>query len=130
MIEKGKHYEQRAIQFLEKHGLKLIEKNYRCKAGEIDAIMLDKKNDMLVFVECRYRKHKNFTNRYASALESVDYRKQQKLLRTARYFLHCAPFELKDKACRFDVIAIDENEHHASSPKKVEWIKNAFEDNA
>ena len=71
-ITQGKIAEDQACLFLQKKGLKLVEKNYRCRTGEIDLVMQDKKE--LVFVEVRYRAN----NDYGSALDSVDQQKIQK----------------------------------------------------
>ena len=64
-LSKGQFAEQKACQFLQQKGLTLIEKNYRCRNGEIDLIMLDK--DQLVFVEVRFRKNED----YGTAIDSV-----------------------------------------------------------
>jgi putative endonuclease len=104
--------EYRAEVFLQEQGLVIREKNYRCKLGEIDLIMQHGEN--LVFVEVRLRTHQSF----AGAAESVTIRKQQKIIKTAQYYLQ--QHQLTDKAhCRFDVVAFGES----NAP---EWIKDAF----
>lgn len=108
-----------AEQFLQQQGLVTRTRNYRCKMGEIDLIMLEKnaKGNILVFVEVRLRTNK----RFAPALETVDYRKQQKIIKTAMRFLQ--EQKLYDKiACRFDVIALDQT----GTAPPVQWIRNAF----
>ena len=65
-LGKGTIAENKARQYLEKHGLKFVEKNYRCRNGEIDLVMQDKNE--LVFVEVRYRKNDS----YGSALDTID----------------------------------------------------------
>lgn len=108
-----------AEQFLQQQGLITRTRNYRCKLGEIDLIMLEPapKGDTLVFVEVRLRTNK----RFAPALETIDYRKQQKIIKTAMRFLQ--EQRLYDKiACRFDVIALDQT----GTAPPVQWIKNAF----
>jgi len=108
-----------AEQFLQQQGLVTRVRNYRCKLGEIDLIMLEKnaKGNILVFVEVRLRTNK----RFAPALETVDYRKQQKIIKTAMRFLQ--EQKLYDKiACRFDVVALDQT----GTAPPVQWIKNAF----
>ena len=47
----GYKAEEKALFFLEERGLKVVERNFRCRFGEIDLIMQD--NDVLVFVEVR-----------------------------------------------------------------------------
>ncbi len=106
---RGEQAEQQALDFLLKHDLELIERNFRCRYGEIDLIMQDK--NTLVFVEVRYRKNAT----YGSPLESVNLRKQAKLIATTEFYL--AQKQL-DVEMRFDVIGL--------TSKKLEWIKDAF----
>lgn len=101
--------------YLKKQGLRLLLRNYRCKMGEIDLIMQDK--DQLVFVEVRYRK----TTSYGSSAESIDYKKQIKLLRTAEFYLLTTKMHFR--LVRFDIIAIQHQENHYT----IQWIKNAIE---
>ncbi len=108
-----------AEQYLQQQGLITRTRNYRSKLGEIDLIMLEQQphGNVLVFVEVRLRTNK----RFAPALETVDYRKQQKIIKTAMRFLQ--EQKLYDKiACRFDVIALDQT----GTAPPVQWIKNAF----
>lgn len=112
----GGNAERRALKFLQKNGLILISKNYRCRLGEIDLVMLD--GHCVVFVEVRYRKNSHF----ASAAESVDRRKQDKLVRTAAIFLGRQP-KYSSRPVRFDVIAFDQVQDRDC---KLQWIKDAF----
>lgn len=114
----GNQAENLALQYLEKNGLKLIEQNYLTKMGEIDLIMLDKSEQNLVFVEVRYRKNIYF----GSAIDTVNDNKQEKLIRTAEYFL-LKHSQYDDLICRFDVIGLESD---LKCPK-INWIKNAFE---
>lgn len=108
--------EAQAEAYLQQQGLVTRVKNYRAKQGEIDLIMTQ--GDTLVFVEVRLRTNPYFT----SAAETVDYRKQQKMIKTAQQFL--LQQRLIDKVpCRFDVIAID---HKSPDQSAIQWIKNAF----
>lgn len=100
-----------AYRFLKKRGLKLVEKNFLCRFGEIDLVMVDR--DCLVFVEVRYR----VSDRFMQAKLSVDSRKQQKLIKAASIFLSKNSGYTRG-AVRFDVIAIDGD--------SVEWICDAF----
>src|SRR5690606_16286623 len=98
-----------------RQGLRRRERNYRCKAGEIDLIM--SQGDTLVFIEVRLRRN----TRFASASESVDLRKQQKLIRAAQHYL--MQHRLTDQvACRFDVVAFN----HGLDPETITWLPNAF----
>jgi len=109
-IDRGKLTENEACLFLEKQGLKLIEKNYRCRNGEIDLIMQDQ--ETLVFVEVRYRTN----NSFGSAVDSVDHGKIQKLIAAANHYV--AKHQV-DRPMRFDVIGFD-------ASLKPDWINNAF----
>jgi len=111
----GQQFERQACGYLQQQGLKLKEKNVLFRSGEIDLIMLDGKQ--LVFVEVRYRKHQSF----GGAAASVNYHKQQKLIKAAQLYL-LKHFDNQPPACRFDVIAMQD------SPQglEIEWIKNAF----
>ena len=117
----GQNAEDLALQFLQSKGMSLIEKNYRCKAGEIDLVMQHNKTE-LVFVEVRYRKHTNF----GSGAESVDSRKQQKILKTAEHFLQSNP---KHAAlpCRIDVISITAARKTNDQQPEIDWIPNAIQ---
>ncbi|MDO8345321.1 MAG: YraN family protein [Cellvibrio sp.] len=118
-INIGAQAEAQAEAFLHQQGLVTRTKNYRCKLGEIDLIMLQKtaRGTCFVFVEVRLRTNK----RFAPAIETVDYRKQQKIIRTATRFLQ--EQRLFDKvACRFDVIALDQT----GTAPPIQWIQNAF----
>ncbi len=104
--QQGQIAEDEACQFLQKQGLKLIEKNYRCRTGEIDLIMQGK--EALVFVEVRYRTKNN----YGSALDSVDQNKIQKLISAASHYVSI------HLPMRFDVVGFD-------ASLKPNWISNA-----
>lgn len=106
----GDAAEERALHFLQQHGLKLIERNFRCKGGEIDLVMQEGKS--LVFVEVRKRADTS----YGGAAASVTSRKQARLVIAAHTFLQRYKMP---PACRFDVIAIDAG--------AMEWLKNAIE---
>jgi putative endonuclease len=114
--KKGAHYETLALNHLKANGLKLIEKNFQCRLGEIDLILRER--DCLVFAEVRYRA----SNRYACAAHSVDERKQAKIARTAAIYLSQRP-ELADCTVRFDIVAIDDVD---SSPNTLQWMRDAF----
>jgi len=111
---KGRIAEQETLTFLQTHGLRLIERNYRCRYGEIDLIMEDGRT--IVFVEVRYRGSIQF----GGALESVDRRKQAKLLASAAHFLR---EKRMDRPARFDVAALAP----AKGGLTVKWVKDAFQ---
>lgn len=102
--EQGSLYEQKARAFLETQGLKFIAANQSFKCGELDLIM--QHGNTLVFVEVRQRK----SNRFGSAVESIDYRKQQKWQNAANMWLLKQNQSLDTANCRFDVIAFEGNQ--------------------
>lgn len=110
---KGQLAEQLACNYLQQQGLKLIEKNYRCRQGEIDLVM--QQGDSLVFVEVRQRSQSGF----GGAAASVTVKKQEKLRLTA---LHYLQQKAPRADARFDVIAIQGE----STAQQIEWIRNAF----
>lgn len=112
--KKGNEAETLAQRYLEQRGLSTVERNYRCKMGEIDIIMKDQ--DSLVFVEVRYRKQ----NAFGSAAESVTATKQKKIIRAAYHYLQA--HHQQNTACRFDVLAIS-----GVQSERIEWIPNAFQ---
>lgn len=113
---RGQQAEDLACRFLEGKGFKLLSRNYSCRQGEIDLVMRD--NDMLVFVEVRYRSNKH----YGSAVESVDARKQAKLIRAAQHDLQQHP-QAARHPCRFDVVGIVPGD----ADFEIDWLSNAIE---
>ena len=89
--------EARAAEYLKKKRFALVAAGYRCRFGEIDLIVKDRK--FLVFVEVKVRK----SDSYATAYEYVDRRKQDRLRTTASLYLSQNPTNLQP---RFDVIEI------------------------
>ena len=106
----GADYEKAAGFYLEQMGYEILQFNYRCRLGEIDLIAKD--GAYYVFCEVKYRADE----RKGSPLEAVDARKQQKIFRTAMYYL--TEQQLEDVPCRFDVVGIEGT--------KITLIKNAF----
>jgi putative endonuclease len=118
MQNKGNQYEQRALQHLKRKGLTLITKNFHSRFGEIDLIMEDK--GTIVFIEVRYRG----SNSHGSASESVTPRKQQKIIKTAKYFL--SNNQLWERNVRFDVVAISPVTRRFLCRHHIDWITSAF----
>lgn len=120
----GKQAETVALNHLRQNGLKLIERNYRCRLGEIDLIMNE--GDVLVFIEVRYRK----SDRFGSGAESVDYQKRRRLILTARHFL-ASHRSYGNHGCRFDVISAapsaNQTGHPENSGMRIEWFRDAFQ---
>lgn len=113
-LQQGQQAEQLACEYLQQQGLTLIERNYSCRLGEIDLIMLHNKS--LVFIEVRYRKN----NLFGGATESITIKKQYKLQKTA---LHYMQKRKTRTSARFDVIAIT-----GQGPQQtLEWLQNVFQ---
>jgi putative endonuclease len=113
-LKKGLVGEDCARDYLIKQGLVFKKSNYRCRLGEIDLIMQD--GVYLVFVEVRMRR----SSTYGSALESVNYSKQKKIIKAASLYLSVNKLHEKYPV-RFDVVSLQ------GIPPKIEWIKCAFQ---
>lgn len=91
--------EKQAERYLKQRGFKLLERNFRCRSGEIDLIMHDQERT-LVFVEVKTRAHEAF-----EPVESViTQAKKTRMIRAARYFL--ATHQIQDRPLRFDVVCV------------------------
>ena len=112
----GQAAESKACDHLQQHGLQLIERNYHCRQGEIDLIMRD--GNYTVFVEVRYRRNSGF----GSAAESVDQRKQRKIISTASHYLQ-QHSKLAQQPARFDVVSISPQ----GKETNIDWIQDAFQ---
>ena len=98
-IRLGTRAEELAVQALQKRGFRLVERNWRCTSGELDAIMWD--CDELVFVEVKARTGMA----RGSAEESMTIAKARKLATAAEWYLSDHP-EIGDPIWRIDLIAI------------------------
>lgn len=108
----GSRYEEQAAVFLTSMGYEIIERNYRCRSGEIDLIGRDGR--YLVFIEVKYRSGAAS----GDPAEAVDRKKQKRIIQTARYYLYSHGYG-EDTPCRFDVAAILDRD--------IRIIKDAFE---
>ena len=96
---RGKEGESLAAGALQEKGLKLIGRNFRCKAGEIDLIALD--GDVLVFIEV-----KNWlTFGPENLIFGINRKKQRRIIETAKYFL-ASHREYNYRSIRFDVVLL------------------------
>lgn len=100
------------MDFLQRRGLRLLQRNYRCRFGEIDLVMQD--GEVIVFVEVRQRSNASF----GGAAASISSHKRHRLVLAARHFLA----EHGEPACRFDAMLLD-----GTDKAGFEWIKNAFD---
>jgi putative endonuclease len=111
----GKIAEDIAADYLNKQGLKLIDRNFHSRFGEIDLIGLDE--EILTFVEVRYRKNEE----YLAVVETIDQHKCRKIIISSEYYLSKHK-NYRYYQCRYDVITIT---GELNQPV-IEWIKNAF----
>lgn len=110
--EAGISGEDTALDYLRQQGLKLLARNYRCRAGEIDLVMLHA--GVLALIEVRYRASAEF----GGAAASVTWRKQRRIINAARHLM-ASRADLRRYPARFDVIAI-------TPGSQIEWIRHAF----
>jgi putative endonuclease len=108
---RGEPAENLAAAFLESAGLKIIERNYRCRLGEIDLVAAS--GATLVFVEVRARHSEAF----GGAAGSITAAKRKRVVAAARHYLLR---HRTSSACRFDVVLIRGRE------QRVEWLTDAF----
>ncbi|MEY2342761.1 YraN family protein [Acidithiobacillus sp. IBUN Pt1247-S3] len=109
----GQWHEQRAQSLLQERGMRLLQRNFRCRSGEIDLIAQDREH--LVFIEVRSRSH----DRQGTAAASIGPRKQQRIIRAAQVFL-LRYSQYQSWPCRFDVVSFD-------GEAAGEWIRDAFQ---
>lgn len=110
--QKGNKGENMAVWFLRLHFYAIVERNFSAHTGEIDIIA--KKGSVLVFVEVKYRKSTD----KGLPREAVDVRKQQKIRRTAQYYMIKNNINIEKTDIRFDVIEI--------IGRNIEHLKAAF----
>lgn len=109
---RGSAAEQAALDRLLAAGLEPLDRNFRCKVGEIDLILADRGE--IVFVEVRSRGSASF----GGAAASVGAFKQARIQRAAQHYLLRRFGQRAWPACRFDVVAIDGG--------RIDWIRGAF----
>src|SRR5262245_36525009 len=113
--EVGAKAEELAHRYLTERGLKTLVRNYRCRAGELDLVMLD--GSVLALIEVRLRAD----DRFSGASASVDRKKQRRIVLAAQHLL-ITHKNLAVYRARFDVIAISQD----FAKTKIEWIRDAF----
>lgn len=105
---RGREAETLAAQYLERHGLRVVARNFRVRSGEIDLICRD--GATLVFVEVRLRSRGDF----GGAAASITAEKRRRIVLAASHYLLGRP----PCDCRFDCVLLD--------GQRLEWLKNAF----
>lgn len=109
----GKLAEDLAARFLERQGLAVLTRNFRCRGGEIDLVCRDRKS--LVFVEVRLRRN----TAYGGAGASITVNKQRRVILAAQHYL--ASQSAADSDCRFDCLLLD-----GLTERNIEWVRDAF----
>lgn len=116
----GARAEDLCAELLRRSGLRVLERNWRCRHGEIDVIA--EEGGTLVFAEVRYRR----SARFGGAAESVTGAKQARLAAAARLYLSLyMARRRREPACRFDVLLLE-----GDTPEDVaniRWIRDAFQ---
>lgn len=115
----GQWGEKRCEKFLKRKGLRILTRNFSCKTGEIDLVMVDT-DGSIVFIEVRTKASRE-REPLSTPEETVTYPKRLRLLRTARYFL--AAHKIEDRPYRFDVVAIVLGQ---KGRLQIRYYKNAF----
>ena len=116
--EKGDHFEQLALHWLQQQGLQIIQQNFSCRFGEIDLIMLD--GSSVCLIEVKYRK----SNAFGGAAFSIPRSKQEKITRSTLSF-SASHKAYQQHSYRFDALLIQPDSNGAEH--RYEWIRNAFE---
>ena len=106
----GQQAEDKAARFLEKRGLLVLTRNFRCRGGDIDLICRDR--NAVVFVEVRRRRNAD----YGGAGASITLTKQRRIILAAQHYLLANAKANGD--CRFDCVLLDVD--------SIEWIRDAF----
>lgn len=108
----GDQAEALAATFLERQGMRVLERNWRVRGGEIDLICDDR--GTLVFVEVRLRRHSAF----GGAAASITAAKQRRMILAARHYLAGK----RERSCRFDAVLLS-----GLTEADLEWIRNALD---
>lgn len=95
----GRRGEEAACAYLAERGYRILDRNWRCRLGEIDIVA--ERGDIVVFVEVRTRTG----TRFGTGAESVDWRKQRRLRAVSAAYLARRGWSMRE--VRFDVISMD-----------------------
>lgn len=107
----GTEKERLAEDYLTARGVRIVERNFRSRQGEIDLVGYH--GNYLIFVEVKYRSN----TKNGTAKEAVNYKKQQKICQVADYYRYLHKLG-EDCFIRYDVVAIQGEE--------IFWLQNAF----
>lgn len=113
---RGQLAEELAARHLSRHGLRVIERNVRCRGGEVDLVCLDR--GTVVFVEVRLRT----SARFGGAAESITAAKRQRVLLAAQWWLGAGGRRHRAAPCRFDAVLLD-----GLDENRINWLPGAFD---
>ena len=108
----GAKAEALAAEFLAARGMRIVERNFRRRCGELDLVAQD--GDTLVFVEVRLRTRSDF----GGAAASITAKKRARM--TAAASLYLARLR-STPPCRFDAVLLD-----AIDSARSEWLKDVM----
>ena len=111
----GRRGEREAEEFLRRAGLRVIERRFRLRCGEIDLVAID--GDLVVFIEVKTRG----SGRFGGPFEAVDVRKRRRVTEAARSWL--AKRRITDTPMRFDVVGVFIDR----DPPTIELVRGAFD---
>ena len=111
----GRYGEQVAARFLQDKGLTVLDRNWRCAAGEIDIVAYDAQERCVVIVEVKTRR----SSQYGGPLAAVTWAKASRLRRLAAAWLH--EHDTHVDGVRIDVIGI---ERPRSGPARVTHVQD------
>lgn len=112
-ITKGILGEEKARDYLESEGYRILDRNFRTKIGEIDIIAM--KDSILAFIEVKARS----SIKYGYPYEAVNWKKQNKILKTS--LIYIKQNHLSNYQMRYDVIEV-----YLSENLRINHIVNAF----
>jgi putative endonuclease len=113
----GTAAENIAADYLRAQGLEILQRNYLRRVGELDIVARDPHGGVLVIAEVRSRG----SDRFGGAAASVDFRKQQRLVRAAHQLLQQRR-DLARLPVRFDVVCVSD----VGGIPRVDWVRQAF----
>ena len=114
-LKLGERGERQASRYLKKRGYKIVEKDFKCKFGQIDLIAKD--HEALCFIEVKCRS----TESFGQPQDAITYTKQNRIKKISEYYM--LKKKLANVQVRYDVVAIYEPK---SGTREINLIKNAF----
>jgi putative endonuclease len=112
----GRWSERRCERFLQSKGLRTLTRNYSCKLGELDLVMVAA-DGTIVFVEVRSRANEDFSTAEATITPA----KRERLKHAVQYFL--AAHKIENRPLRFDVVTLILG---PAGPPQIRHYENAF----